>query len=125
MRIVLCYGVFDKPLERYARYFQEAQLQGDLVYAVVVPDRLVLELHDQLPAMSEMERLARVQSHPVIHRAYLAHVEEPLRTIEQVRPHICLLGEERHGLSQSLEADLMQRGLFLTVQSVAHSSSTR
>lgn len=125
MRIVLCYGIFDQPLETYARYFHEAQLQGDRVYVVVVRDRVVLDAHDQLPKMGERQRLDRVQAHPVVHQAYLAHPEEPLRTIEELRPHICLLGEERHGLPHTLEADLIRRGIFLSVQSVAHSASNR
>lgn len=125
MRIVLCYGIFDKPLETYTPYFHEARLQGEQLYVVVVRDRVVLDAHDQLPKMGERQRLDRVQSHPLVHKAYLAHPEEPLRLIEQLRPHVCLLGEERHGLPQSLEAELIRRGIFLTVQSVAHSSPNR
>lgn len=125
MRIVLCYGIFDQPLETYTAYFHQAQLQGDQVVAVVVRDRLVLEAHDQLPRMGERQRLDRVLSHPLIQRAYLAHPEEPLRTLELVRPHVCLLAEERHGLPEALESELIRRGIFLTVQTVAHSSPTR
>lgn len=125
MRIVLCYGIFDGPLESYTRYFHEAQLQGDFVYVVVVRDRLVLDAHDQLPKMGERQRLDRIQTHPLVHQAYLAHPQDPLRTIEEIRPHICLLAEERHGLPHTLEAELIRRGVFLSVQSVAHSTSNR
>lgn len=125
MRIVLCYGIFDKPLEMYAKYFHEAKLQGDLVYVVVVRDRVVVDAHDQLPCMGERQRVDRLERHPLVHRAYLAHAEEPLRTIEAVRPHVCLLGEERQGLPHALESELIRRGLFLSVRSVAHSLPTR
>lgn len=125
MRIVLCYGIFDRPLESYQAYFHMARLHGSRLYVVVVRDRLAMEAFDQLPQMGETERLERVQSHPLVEKAYLAHPEEPLRTIEALRPHVCLLGEERHGLPHAFEAELVRRGVFLTVHSVAHSLPTR
>lgn len=125
MRIVLCYGVFDQPLETYAAYFHQACLQGECIYVVVVRDRVLLDCHDQLPAMGELARLERLKAHPLVEKAFLAHPDDPVRTIDTLRPHICLLGEERHGLPHSLEADLVRRGLFVSVQSVAHSSRAR
>ncbi len=122
MRIVLCYGIFDRPMDAYTPYFHAARLQGERVYVLVVRDRVLLEHHDQLPAMGELARLERVQSHSMVEKAFLAHPEEPIRSIDQLRPHVCLLGEERHGLPYALEAELIRRGLFVSVQSVAHSS---
>lgn len=121
MRLVLCYGIFDRPLNEYQAYFEAARLQGDRVLVVVVRDRLVLEALEQLPTIGEAARVERLRNHPLIESAYLAHPVEPWRTIEDLRPHICLLGEERHGLPEALEPLLICRGIFLSVQSVAHS----
>jgi glycerol-3-phosphate cytidylyltransferase-like family protein len=125
MRLVLCYGIFDQPLETYGRYFHEARLQGDELHVIVIRDRTVLEAHDQLPLMGERQRLDRVQSHPLVERAYLAHPEEPLRLIELIRPHVCVLGEERQGLPDGLETELIRRGIFLPVHTIAHFSPNR
>ena len=125
MRIVLCYGIFDQPIEHYERYLHAARLEGDRIYVVIVRDRLVVEMLDQIPSMGERQRLDRMERHPLVHKAYLAHPEEPLRTIEDLRPHVCLLGEERHGLPHALETELMRRGIFMPVRTVAHSSLNR
>lgn len=125
MRIVLCYGIFDRPIEQYHSYLHAARLEGDRLYVVIVRDRVVVEHLDQLPTMGEKQRLDRVERHPLVHRAYLAHAEDPLRTIESVRPHVCVLGEERHGLPHALEMQLVRRGIFVPVRSVAHSLLTR
>jgi glycerol-3-phosphate cytidylyltransferase-like family protein len=125
MRIVLCYGIFDRPLESYQAYFHAARLHGSRLYVVVVRDQGVMEAFDQMPDMGEQARLERVRSHPLVEKAYLAHPVEPLRTIEAIRPHVCLLGEERYGLPHAFESELIRRGLFLTVHSVAHSLPNR
>lgn len=125
MRIVLCYGIFDRPLKEYESYFHAARLQGDQVIAVILRDRTVVEQVGELPRMGERQRLDRVETHPLIEKAYLAHPDEPLRTIENLRPHVCLLGEEQHGLPHALESELIRRGVFLSVQLVAHSSLNR
>lgn len=121
MRLVLCYGIFDRPLEQYQAYFEAARLQGNQVVAVVLGDRLAVEALEQLPTIGEAARVERLQNHPLIESAHLAHPLEPWRTIETLRPHVCLLGEERHGLPDALEALFLRRGVFLSVQSVAHS----
>lgn len=125
MRIVLCYGVFDRPIDTYQTYLHEAKLQGDRIYVVIARDRLVLESSEQIPSMGERQRLDRIERHPLVHKAYLAHTHEPIRTIEEIRPHVCLLAEERHGLPEALEAELIRRGIFVSVQSVAHSLQNR
>ncbi len=103
-------GTFDLIHIGHIHYLREASKYG-LVYAVVATDENVRKLKGREPVLPQEHRLEVVSAIKYVYKALTGHPEDPLKSVELVKPDIILLGPDQPFSEEEIIKKLEKRGL--------------
>ena len=107
---VLVGGTFDLIHVGHIYYLREAAKYG-LVYAVVASDENVRKIKGREPILPQNQRLEIVSSIRYVYKAFVGHKEDPLKSVEFIKPDIILLGPDQPFDEGQMYRELEKRGL--------------
>ena len=107
---VLVGGTFDIIHVGHIRYLKEASRLG-LVYAIVATDNNVKKVKGREPILPQDQRYEIVSSLRYVYKALLGHEEDPLRSVENVKPNVIVLGPDQPIDESWLKKELEHRNL--------------
>jgi FAD synthetase len=110
LKVVLCGGVFDLLHPGHVFFLERAKGEGDLLVVVVARDTTVRE-KKRVPIIPESQRREMVEHLKPVDLAILGHEEDPLETVEAVRPDVIALGPDQRHDADALLRELGERGL--------------
>lgn len=113
---VLCFGTFDGLHLGHDAFLRQAAELGDEVWVVLARDVTVVHVKGQLPAINENDRLQALQAHPLVTEAHLGHFEDKYQVIDEIRPHLILLGYDQQAFTEALESELIRRGHSIEIR---------
>ncbi len=113
-RVVVA-GTFDLLHPGHIHLLREAWRRGR-VYAIVARDSNVERMKGRPPIVPEEQRLAVVSAVRYVAEARLGDPRDYLRPLEEIKPHLVLLGPDQWPREDVLEEELRRRGLEARVE---------
>lgn len=113
---VLCFGTFDGLHAGHDAFLRQASSIGDELWVVLARDTTVVHVKGQLPAINEQDRLRAIQAHPAVHGARLGHLEDKYQVVDEICPHVIVLGYDQQAFTDRLEAELTRRGHTIEIR---------
>lgn len=107
-------GVFDLLHVGHVRFLSEAKALGDELVVVVATDETVRQRKHE-PIMPEHLRCEVVSALRSVDRAIIGRNDDHLRTVEEVRPDVIVLGYDQDVDETELVSALSERGLHVRV----------
>ncbi len=108
-------GTFDILHPGHIHLLREAWKRGR-VYVIVARDETVERMKGRPPVVPEEQRLAVVSAVRYVAEARLGDKKDYLKPIEEIRPHIVLLGPDQWPDEARLEEELRMRGVDARVE---------
>jgi cytidyltransferase-like protein len=115
---VMVFGTFDIVHKGHTNLFEQARTLAAHPYLIVsiARDASVLRIKGTAPRHTEVQRLAQVAAHPLVHEAVLGDAEGYMSHIVAAQPDIIALGYDQQGeYVEHLERDLRGAGLSTRV----------
>ena len=114
-KLAMCFGTFDGLHQGHEDYFRQAKDLADELFVVVARDATVVDIKGDLPSMNELERLQKVQEHPLVDEARLGYPGDKYQIIEEIRPDILCLGYDQEAFTENRDAEQARRGLSAAI----------
>lgn len=111
---VLVGGTFDIIHVGHIHYLKEASRLG-LLFAIVATDNNVKKIKGREPILPQDQRYEIVSSLKYVYKALLGHEEDPLKSVEEVKPDIIVLGPDQPIDESWLKKELERRSLDIEV----------
>lgn len=93
-KVAVC-GKFDGLHEGHLEFLRHARKLGDELYAVIIPDYIVLENTGQLPTKSAEQRRKEVIGSDIITDAYIDCMDNGLSSMLELKPDIFVFGYDQ------------------------------
>ena len=111
IKVVMTGGAFDILHVGHLATLEAAKRLGDVLVVVVARDETVKRMKGREPLNSEQDRLKLVSALRPVDLALLGDLEDPMKTVEHVRPDVIALGYDQKHNERQIEAELRARGL--------------
>lgn len=112
----MVFGVFDGIHEGHRMFLKQAKKQGDVLIAAVARDEAVLELKGKLPQKAVEERIQNLRESGLVDAAIAGDKEiGTWKTLEQIQPHVVVLGYDQAALGSDLKAYISERGAHIAI----------
>jgi FAD synthetase len=108
---VLVFGSFDVVHKGHEYFFKKARELGDKLIVVIGRDKTIKKVKGEKPRFSESERFEHVQAVKWVDDVVLGSLGDKYSVIEEIKPDIIALGYDQNNFSDSLEEELIKRGL--------------
>jgi len=111
IKVVMTGGAFDILHVGHLATLEAAKRLGDVLVVVVARDETVKRMKGREPLNSEQDRLKLVSALRPVDLALLGDLEDPMKTVEHVKPDVIALGYDQKHNERQIEAELRARGL--------------
>ena len=116
MSRVLSFGTVDGLHPGEDAFLRQVATHGDEVWVVLARDTTVVHVKGQLPAINEQDRLRAVSNHPAVTQVRLGHPDDKYEVIQEIAPHIIVLGYDQRAFTDRLAEELAARGLTVEIR---------
>ena len=113
-------GTFDLLHPGHGFYLEEAKKLGGenaTLMVVIATDKTVIK-HKRIPVLSQNERLENVQMLKPVDEAYIGDENDPFKIVLEKKPDIIAIGPDQNFNPQTLEEQLLQKGLKVKVMKI-------
>jgi FAD synthetase len=111
MTRVLAFGTFDVFHPGHEYFLKQAKSYGDELVVVVARDSTVRALKKKEPLHDESSRLKVISELFYVDDAFLGHVDDKYKVIEELRPDVICLGFDQESYTSGLEDKIKEFGL--------------
>lgn len=110
---VMATGTFDILHPGHVLFLEKAKELGgeDAVLAVVIARDSTVEKRKRIPIIPQEQRLEMIKSLKPVDEAYLGHVGDMFKIVEEIKPDIIAIGSDQDHDVLKLQAALDKRGI--------------
>ncbi len=111
MTRVLAFGTFDVFHPGHEYFLKQAKSYGDELIVVVSRDATVRKLKKKEPDNDESARRKLIAGLSYVDDAFLGHIDDKYKVIEELRPDVICLGHDQEAFTSGLEKKIRELGL--------------